>query len=69
MKINVHALTALMDGATMMAKAYTKMVEAMVAEGVEEEDARQEARNMVFFAAYMEDENEGEACPLCGRGV
>lgn len=58
------------DRARTYARMYVQLTEALIAEGVEEDTAREEAR---FTATtwLLNPEEEAvsmEKCPLCGRG-
>ena len=74
MKINDEALRNLAASALVWAKAYCALVEALLAQGVTEEDARAEARITAMIAGSSNPEVEeswdsecGGKCPLCGR--
>jgi len=64
---NVEAMVALARHAKAFAKCYVALAEALIAEGVPEDRARQEARTSAVMMS-MVPAQEGEACPLCGRG-
>lgn len=60
-------LRLLGQNAKSWAKAYTALTEALIAEGVEESKAREEARAAANFATLLSDEEiEPEICPVCG---
>lgn len=58
-------LADLGQNALAFARAYTSLKEALVREGVEENEARTEARNAATIAA-LSGQDTGEKCPLCG---
>jgi siroheme synthase len=61
-------LTALGRNALAWARAYVALKDALVRQGVLEEEAREEARSAANMAAMYDGEPiEGEPCPLCGR--
>lgn len=63
-----NELTELGNQATGFARTYVRLVEALVAEGVEEHVAQEEARlTSAMAAAWDADDLTGEVCPLCGR--
>jgi len=68
--VNIEALVALGQRAHAWAKAYIAVKEALQVEGVTLEEARDEARAAANFAAHWPDadDDDGEPCPLCGRG-
>ena len=47
-------MTALRESATVLAKTYTVLVEAFLAEGLDMEDARMEARLMTLYATLAQ---------------
>lgn len=49
------------------AKCYVALVDALRAQGVPEITAREEARMTALLLVFQKEE-EGEFCPLCGRG-
>lgn len=58
-----RALEFIVDASRRLARAYAKLTEALMMEGVPEELARQEARSMVVelaFLAQVADEEDGE---------
>ena len=65
------ALKALAEHAKNWARAYVTVTEALRAEGVTEDRAREEARTAANFASLLPDEalisSGGPPCPLCGR--
>lgn len=68
--MNAEALTALGQNARAWARCYTSLVEALIAEGVEEEVARSEARYAATMVVLPEDDEPqpiGPLCPVCGR--
>jgi hypothetical protein len=65
--MNESRLAALGANAKAWAKAYTLVVEALMAEGVPEVDARREARAAANMAAFMDDVPEVDECPGCGE--
>jgi hypothetical protein len=66
--MNIKELAELGRNAHAWAKAYTALKGALVREGVVEEEAKAEARNAANFAALYSFDEDGRACPLCGRG-
>ena len=66
-----QALKQLGQNALTWAKTYRDLTEALMGEGVTEEQARIEARNAANFAACMPgelyEEEKGDPCPVCGR--
>jgi len=67
--VNVEQLVELAKNAAQWAKTYVVLKEALVAEGVREEEAREEARSAANMAAFYDPEAVGEDghCPLCGE--
>ncbi len=49
------------------AKQYVALVEALLAEGVLEKVAREEARIITLMLLYQEDGAGDEVCPMCGQ--
>lgn len=68
MNWNADALAKLGQNAHAFGKAYVALKEALVMEGVPEKEAREEARGAATIAAVFDQAQEGEECPLCGRG-
>lgn len=67
--MNTDQLIALGKNAAAWARTYTLLKEALLREGVVEDEAREEARNAANFAAlYADLEDEGAFCPVCRRG-
>lgn len=66
--MNAEELAALGRNAHAWAKTYTALKGALIREGVVEEEAKAEARNAANFAALYSFDEDGAACPLCGRG-
>jgi hypothetical protein len=64
--VNTDNLRALGQNAHAWAKTYVTLKECLLREGVQEDEAREEARHAATMAALMVE--DGEACPLCGRG-
>lgn len=66
--MNAEELAALGRNALAWAKTYTALKEALLREGVVEEEAKSEARNAANFAALYSFDEHADTCPLCGRG-
>lgn len=52
------------------ARLYTQITEALLTEGVQEDQAREEARiqaGMVAYGQAYNNSDEHAPCPLCGR--
>lgn len=64
--MTIHDLAALGKNALEWSRAYVSLKEALMAQGVTEREARDEARNTATILAMTKD--DGEKCPLCGRG-
>lgn len=59
--MNTDAVRGLIENATLFAKCYTALTEALMAEGVPEDVARDEARMTALYAAlFPEDEDSLE---------
>lgn len=66
--MNTEQLAALGKNALAWARAYVALKEALVKQGVLEEEARDEARAAANMAAFYDEAyEEGELCPLCGK--
>lgn len=63
--MNTEALIRLAANARAYAKAYVALTEALIAEGVDESTARDEARWTATLIATSADD-DGPRCPLCG---
>jgi hypothetical protein len=61
--LNDAALIRLGESAVAWARAYTKLTEALIREGVREDRAREEARWAAMHAAYMEEIDEDGEWP------
>ena len=64
--MNPDALKALAENAHLMGKAYAAYKEALIEQGVKEDEAERVARDTINIFASWDDET-GEPCPLCGR--
>jgi hypothetical protein len=54
--VNTEHLRRLAENAAAFARCYTALVKALLAEGVPEDVAREEARATALIAAFSEDE-------------
>jgi hypothetical protein len=64
--LNAKQLAALGQAALAWAKAYVALKDALVKQGVQEDEAILVARDAANLAGMWQQES-GEACPLCGR--
>ncbi len=55
------------DQVVAFARTYRDVTQALMAEGVVEEQAREDARFVAMALLYDGDEGSGERCPLCGQ--
>lgn len=64
--MNAEQLAALGRSALAWSKAYVTLKEALVAQGVQPEEAERVAKDTANLAGLYNTES-GEECPLCGR--
>jgi len=64
--VNREALIALGREAAAWAKAFVELKEALLREGVPDQEAREEARAAAVMTAFA-PVSEEEPCPLCRR--
>jgi hypothetical protein len=64
--MNAEQLAALGQNALAWAKAFTALKAALVAEGVQPDEAVRVARDTTSIAGMYEADS-GEPCPLCGK--
>ena len=65
--MNPEQLAALGKAALAQARYFVAYKEALVAQGVTDEEATRVARDSAMAAAFYKPDS-GERCPLCGRG-